>query len=372
MKKITECEDLRGKRVLVRSSLNVPVADGKVTNDYRIMRALPTLRYLHEQGAKVIVMAHIGRDPEETLQPVFTELEKYLPIKWGGKMDTPTFGEHVALMGNGDLLLAENTRQNVGEKTPEPEFAELMASFGDIYVNDAFAAAHREHDSTFAIAKLLPAYAGLNLIEEIAQLKRVMEPEHPSLFMIGGAKFDTKMPLVEKYLDDYDHVFVSGALMNDIFKAKGYEVGKSLISDVDLAGKEFLTNEKLLLPVDVVVDGPNGRRTCAPTQVAAEEAIMDAGPETVAMLKGYIENAKTVLWNGPFGNFEGGFADATLETVKLLAAADAFSVVGGGDTVAAIQELGLNDQLGFVSTGGGAMLALLEYGTLSTIELLNG
>ncbi len=372
MKKITEVTDLRGKRVIVRSSLNVPVKDGMVTNDYRIKRALPTLRYLHEQGAKVIVLAHIGREPEETLKPVYAELEKHLPIKWGGPIDATPFSEHMALLSDGNLLLAENTRQNAGEKTPEPEFAEEIAQFGDIYVNDAFAAAHREHDSTFAIAKLLPAYAGLNLIEEINHLKRVMTPEKPALFMIGGAKFDTKMPLVEKYLESYDHVFVSGALMNDIFKAKGYEVGTSLISDVNLTDAPFLSNEKLLLPIDVVVDGPNGRRTCKPDEVAADEAMMDAGPETVAMLKGYIDEAKTVLWNGPFGNFEGGFADGTLETVKLLAEAEAFSVVGGGDTVAAIQELGLNDQLGFVSTGGGAMLALLEYGTLSTIELLNG
>jgi phosphoglycerate kinase len=165
-------------------------------------------------------------------------------------------------------------------------------------------------------------------------------------------------------------LFVSGALMNDIFKAKGYEVGNSLVSDVDLSGQAFLENEKLLLPVDVVVVGPAGQTVKKPNEVTSDETIVDAGPETVAMLKGYINDAKTVLWNGPFGNFEEGFEASTIATVKLLAEAKAFSVIGGGDTVAATEKLGLNDELGFVSTGGGAMLTLLEYGTTPALEAL--
>ena len=370
MKKITDVENLQGKIVIVRASLNVPVADGVVTNAYRLQRALPTLRYLHEQGAKTIILGHIGRDPEETLQPVQVELEKHLPVQWGGPIATDRFKEHLAVLSDGHFLLAENLRQDEREKANDEAWAKEIAELAEVYVNDAFPNCHREHMSMVGLPAALPAYAGLNLIEEISHLERVMQPETPSLFLIGGAKFDTKMPLVEKYLDDYDQLFVSGALMNDIFKAKGYEVGTSLVSDVDLTGAAFLENEKLLLPVDVVVDGPNGRQVKKPNEVAPDEAMMDAGPATIAMLKPYIEEAKTVLWNGPFGSFEKGFAEGTLETVKLLAESDAFSVVGGGDTVAAIEELGLNDALGFVSTGGGAMLTLLEDGTTPAIEAL--
>jgi phosphoglycerate kinase len=370
MKKLTDVEKVRCKVVIVRASLNVPLSDGKVTNQYRLKRALPTLRYLSEQGAKTIIVGHIGRDPKETLQPVQTALENYLPVQWGGTIGTDRFKEHLAVLPEGHFLLAENLRQDEREKANDEAWGKEVAALADIYVNDAFPNCHREHMSMVGLPQHLPAYAGLNLIEELEHLKRVMQPESPSLFLIGGAKFDTKLPLVEKYLDDYDHLFVSGALMNDIFKAKGYEVGQSLVSDVDLSQASFLSHEKLLLPIDVVVEGPNGKQVRKPDEVAPDESMMDAGPATVEMLRSHINSAKTVLWNGPFGNFEKGYADSTLETVKLLAEADAFSVVGGGDTVAAIEQLELNDKLGFVSTGGGAMLTLLEDGTTPAIQAL--
>lgn len=370
MRNLTEAGDLKGKRVIVRASLNVPIQDGQVTNTYRIMRALPTLRYLHEMGAKTIIVAHIGRDKTESLKPVYEELEKFLPVQWGGVIGGENFAARVELMGNGDFLLAENLRQDEREKANDIEFAKAIAFYGDLYVNDAFANMHRTHASMHALAKLLPAYAGLNVSEEVVQLQRVMQPTHPALFMLGGAKFETKMPLVEKYLDKYDQVFVAGALANDIFKAKGYEVGQSMVSDVSLADADFLNSEKLLTPIDVVVEGPNGVRTTTPDDVAADEKIFDAGPETVAMLKEYITAAKTILWNGPFGNYEAGFADATESTMQLLAEADAFSVIGGGDTVAAVEKLGVNNKLGFVSTGGGAMLEYLEHGSTPQLDLL--
>ena len=240
-----------------------------------------------------------------------------------------------------------------------------------MYVNDAFAEAHREHASLSALAKLLPAYAGLNLLQEVNHLKRVMIPEHPSLFMIGGAKFETKMPLVEKYLDIYDQVFVGGALANDVFKALGYEVGTSLVSDVSLVGAPFLQSPKLLIPIDLIVEGPGGVRTCAPQQVQPDEKILDCGTATTDLLATYIEKAATVLWNGPFGNYEVGYKESTEETMRNLAKSKAFSVVGGGDTVAAIETLGLNDSIGFVSIGGGAMLVYLEEGRTLVLDLLN-
>lgn len=370
MKKITDAGELKGKRVLVRASLNVPIQAGEVKNSYRINRALPTLRYLNESGAKTIIIAHIGREKTDTLKPVYVELEKYLPIHWGGNIGSDEFNNRVALMNDGDFLLAENLRQDEREKANDENFAKDMSAYGDVYVNDAFANVHREHASMSALAKLLPAYSGLNVAEEVAHLARVTTPEHPALFLLGGAKFETKMPLIEKYLETYDQVFVAGALANDIFKAKGYEVGQSMVSDVSLEGATFLESDKLLIPLDVVVEGPEGVRTTSPDDVQADEKIFDCGPKTVELLSGYIEKAKTVLWNGPFGNYEAGFKESTEATVQLLVKADAFSVVGGGDTVAAIEKLGVVDKLGFVSTGGGAMLTYLEHGSTPALDLL--
>src|SRR6056297_4340437 len=217
MKKLNELTDLRGKRVIVRASLNVPVQAGVVTNSYRIDRALPTLRYLHEHGAKTIIVGHIGRDPEETLKPVHAVLDTYLPVQWGGTIATPRFNEHWEVLPDGHFLLAENLRQDEREKANDAAWAEALAALADIYVNDAFANCHREHMSMVGLPKYLPAYAGLNVSEEVEQLSRVMQPASPSLLLLGGAKFATKLPLIEKYLDDYDHLFISGALMNDIF-----------------------------------------------------------------------------------------------------------------------------------------------------------
>ncbi|HEY0964702.1 MAG TPA: phosphoglycerate kinase [Candidatus Paceibacterota bacterium] len=372
MKSITEVADLRGKRVIVRASLNIPLEeDGSIRNAFRLTRALATLRYLHEQGARTVIISHIGRKPEETLKPIFAALEKHLPIHWGGAVTGDEFKERAALISDGSFLMAENLRQDDREEANDEAFARTIAQFGDIYVNDAFAEAHREHASLFALAKLLPAYAGLTLREEVEQLRKVMVPQHPSLFLLGGAKFETKMPLVEKYLTEYDHVFVGGALANDVFKAKGYEVGTSLVSDVSLAGAAFLQSPKLLIPIDVVVKGPQGIRTCAPNEVAPDESIFDCGDTTIAMLAEHIKQAATVLWNGPFGNYEGGFKKSTEDTMHLLAESKAYSVVGGGDTVAAIEALGLNDKLGFVSIGGGAMLTYLEHGSTPVLDILN-
>lgn len=370
MRKITEVTDLKGKRVIVRSSFNVPISDGKVANAFRISKALGTLRYLKEAGARVIVIGHIGRKVEDTLKPVHAVLETFMPVRWGGLITDAAFKEHVALLSDGDVLLAENLRQDAREEANDAEFAALIAACGDIYVNDAFDNAHREHASMSALATLLPAYAGLNVIEEVAQLEKVVTPSHPALFLLGGAKFETKMPLVEKYLEIYDHVFIAGALMSDIFKAKGFEVGQSLVSDVSLRGAAFLDNPKLLLPIDVAVESEAGKRICAPHEVQAHERIMDCGPATTAMIEPYITAAQTILWNGPFGAYERGYIESTEATAKHLAEATAFSVVGGGDSVAAIEKLGLNDKLGFVSTGGGAMLTFLEHGSTPVLDLL--
>ena len=370
LKKITEREDLRGVTVLVRVSLNVPLENGVVRNNFRLKRALPTLEYLQNQGAKVIVIGHIGRDPKETLLPVYEEMKGMLPMTWGGSISDPTFTDIHQAMNEGDVVMCENLRQDEREKNNDSELVEIMAQYADIYVNDAFAVVHRDHASTLGLAKRLPAYAGLTLAEEVEKLSAVMDPEEPSLFILGGAKFQTKMPLIEKYLDIYDKVFIGGAIANDILKAKGYQIGQSLVSDISLANAPFLNNEKLLMPVDVVVDGPDGGVIKKLDEVTKEDKIYDIGPATVEVLRPLINEAKTVLWNGPFGNYEAGFEEGTEAVAKIVAAADGFSVIGGGDTVASVDKLGLNNDFEFVSIGGGSMLVFLEHGTTPALEAL--
>jgi len=370
METITAADDWRGKYVLVRSSLNVPLEDGVVRNAFRLKRALPTLRYLHERGAKTIILSHIGRLPEETLKPVYEELSKYLPLHWGGKVASDDFMKRRELMSDGDILLAENLRQDVREEANDASFVAELAALGDLYVNDAFAEAHRNHASTFGLAEKLPAFAGLTLTQEVTELKKAMHPTSPSLFLLGGSKFETKLPLVEKYLELYDYVFIGGALTHDILKARGIEVGLSLVSEISLQGASFLHNKKLLLPIDVIVEGPDGRQTKPVDKVLPQEKIYDCGPMTIDMLTTYIEKSKTVLWNGPFGVYEKGYFQSTEVTAKHVAESEAFSVVGGGDTVAAIEKLGLNDKFSFVSIGGGAMLSFLETGSTPAIDLL--
>jgi phosphoglycerate kinase len=371
LRSITEAGDLTGKYVIVRASFNVPLDGGEVRNAFRLNRALPTLTYLQKAGARTIVVSHIGREPEETLKPVFAAVASSLPkLTWGGSITDTHFKSVRDAMQDGDIVVCENLRQDAREEANDPEFVRIMAQFGDIYVNDAFAEAHRDHASTLGLAESLPAYAGLTLIEEVTELEKVMRPERPALFLLGGAKFETKMPLVEKYLDLYDFVFIGGALTNDVLKARGYEVGQSLVSDMSLEGSPILWSEKLLVPVDVIVDGQRGVATLPVDQVSPDEKILDCGPETVAMLERYINEAATILWNGPFGNYEAGFYEATELTAELIAQSKAFSVIGGGDTVAAVEKLGLNDKFGFVSIGGGSMLTLLEHGTTPVLEAL--
>lgn len=372
MKPVTQIQELAGKYVILRSSLNLPVVDGVVTNDYRLKKSLPTMRYLSDAGAKVILIGHIGRDRNDTLKPVFNVLQNYLPVQWGGVIGSTECLQRRELMQNGDILLLENTRQDERYENNDSTYDEEIAALGELFVFDAFAVAHREQASVTGIAAHLPSYAGLTMLAEVQKLSSVMKPTSPSLFIIGGAKFDTKMPLVEKYLRVYNHTFIGGALVNDVLKAKGFEVGTSLVSEVSLVGASFLNDPKLLLPVDLVVNGGSaGKRTCVIDQVQPDESILDVGPKTVAMLRDYILSAATILWNGPFGNYEGGYVEATEAVAKLIASSNATSVVGGGDTVGAIEKLGINDDFTHVSIGGGAMLQFLEDGTLPVITAIS-
>lgn len=356
---IKDVKDLRGKRVLLRASLNVPVKDGVVTETFRLEQALPTLDFLKAQGAKVIVVGHIGREPEDSLKPVFEAFLDMTDIKWGGD---------VASLQNGEAMLLENLRQDPRESEGDDDLAKELAALADIYVNDAFSDSHREHSSIVGVPKYLPSYFGFSFLREYVALGKVMKPVSPAVFILGGAKFETKMPLVLRYAEIYDTVFIGGALANDIFKARGYEVGTSLVSDVDLAGHAILDNARVMVPTDVVVKNGGGEREVGARGVETQEAILDIGPTALKELGAKLKNAKTILWNGPLGNFEKGYSLGTETLARAIAKSDAYSVVGGGDTIAAIRSLGLQDRFGFMSTAGGAMLVFLEKGTLPAIE----
>ncbi len=363
MNRITDRADWQGVYAVVRSSCNVPLTEtGEVRNTFRLAEALPTITYLMERGARVVMIAHIGRSPNDSLRPVYDSLRSSIPsLQWGGRVDDPACEAMRRHLRDGEVMLVENLRQHPGETGNDAAFAALLASLGDVYVNDAFDNIHREHASMLALPQLLPSYAGITLAREIDHLTKAMQPASPSLFILGGAKFETKIPLVEKYLAVYDQVFVGGALLNDLLVAEGYEVGRSLVSPVSLKGAAFLDNPKLIKTVDVVVDGPEGRRVVPITGIGCEDSIIDIGPETLEQLRPIVRTAKTILWNGPLGHYETA-PEATETLARMVAESAAYSVIGGGDTVAAVEAISATDQFGFVSSGGGAMLTFLETG----------
>lgn len=365
---IQDVHDVQGKRVLVRASLNVPVRDGIVADVFRLKSIVPTVNYLRERGARVILLGHIGREKTETLRPVCVALQKEFPVQWAGGTLGGVVEEQIGALENGQVLLLENVRAFDEETTNDEDFARDLASLADIYVNDAFADSHRSHASVVGIPQHIPSYFGFAFHTEYQALSRALLPEHPSLFILGGAKFETKQPLVEQFAKLYDHVFIAGALMNDLFKAKGYEVGTSLTSGTSLVHNPVMQIENILLPVDVSVQRGAEVHVTTPDKVRAHEAMMDIGPQTLAMLVPYIKNAKTILWNGPLGAYELGFDKFTKKCAALVAESHAVSIVGGGDTVAAIQSLGITKNITHVSTAGGAMLTFLETGTLPAID----
>ncbi len=365
----------------MRVDFNVPIVNGEVGDDYRIRAALPTINFLREKGAKVILISHIESPDGEksTLEPVARSLESLgVPVTFYKK--TEHAYDAIQEVGAGSCILLENLRQFPGEKTNDKKFAKELASLADIYVNDAFPVSHREHASIVGVPKLIPGYAGLQLEKEIANLSLAFKPVHPFLFILGGAKFETKLPLLEKFVKSADTIFVGGALANDFFQAEGLEVGRSLVSqDADLSKyvkNGVLREPKILIPVDIINES---RETKLANKVATEDKIVDAGKASTDMLRESIKRAQFILWNGPLGLYEEGYQEGTLVVARMIAEeADArgpgnapISMVGGGDTLAAIASLGLQDKFTFVSTGGGAMLDFLAQGTLPGIEALN-
>lgn len=381
MRTIRDIKVFENIPILVRAALNVPIENGQVVNDYRLRRAVPTITYLQERGAKVILISHIGEQGTETLAPVVTALKGLVQ---GISFFPETIGERargaVRDLAPGQILVLENLRRDKGETRNEPAFAKELAALADIFVEDSFDTCHRLHASIVGVPKLLPSYAGLLLEQEIGALSQALTPKHPAFAVIGGAKFNTKEAVLTKLLEMYDHIFIGGALAHDFLKESGQEIGKSLASAADeKAIRKLLANPKLILPVDSLVipastvGSMNARaeaRIAPLGQVRPDEVILDHGPGTTALLSNFAHKAKTILWNGPLGNYESGFIEATDSFAHAVATSGAHSVVGGGDTVASIEGLGLLPRFSFVSTGGGAMLDFLAKGTLPGIEAL--
>jgi phosphoglycerate kinase len=280
-------------------------------------------------------------------------------------------------MAAGDVLMLENLRRNKGETANDPAFATSLAELADVFVEDAFDVCHREHASVVGVPELLPSYAGLLVEEEVKHLTKALNPGTPSLAIIGGAKFSTKEPVLKRLLEVYNRVFVGGALANDFMRASGKGVGKSLLSkDTDEREiRALLASPRLMLPLDEVTATKGSMRAAGHTvsldAVPADEMILDDGPKTVDALAKLTIGAKTILWNGPLGNYENGFVDATEGLAKAIAQSDAYSILGGGDTVAAVEKLGLSEKFSFISTGGGAMLDFLATGTLPGLKVLS-
>jgi len=371
--RIHDAGPLAGKRVLVRADFNVPVVDGVVIDSTRISKNLRTIKWLVAQGAKVGVISRI-ESAGKTLEPIVPLLSAAVPVTFCRGLDL--FSRTLATTDTGRIVLLENVRLLDGEMTNDPGLARLLAATADIFVNDAFSVSHRMHASVVGIAAHIPSYAGLQFEAEYKALSAALTPEHPFVFMLGGAKFDTKVPLVQKFLELADTVFVGGALAHNFFRAAGYDIGHSLVAEGSFNEKELLKNGKLFLPVDVIAettDGSKQTRVTIPEALRSDEKIVDNGPKTVAQLIALAHAAKLVVWNGPLGAYEFGYKHYTLDLARGLSecALDGVkTILGGGDTVAAIKELDIEHTFTHVSTAGGAMLEFLEKGTLPGIEAL--
>ena len=375
--------DIRGKRVLIREDLNVPVDNGKVTSDARIRAALPTLEYAVKQGAKVMVMSHLGRpqeglsidqQPELSLEPVASRISELSGLTV--RLET-SYLEGVSF-GDEDILLFENIRINVGEKSNDESLAKKLALLADIFVMDAFGTAHRAQASTEGVARFAPvACAGPLLSAELSALgKALADPVRPMTAIVGGSKVSTKLEVLNSLVEKVDSLVVGGGIANTFLAATGINVGKSLC-EVGLSGtaKQLLDRVHIPLPTDVVVAKALSADATAVTksvhEVKADEMILDIGPDSMAAICEMMGQAGTILWNGPVGVFElSQFAEGTKALALSIVESQAFSLAGGGDTLAAIEQFGLSDKISYISTGGGAFLEFVEGKTLPAVAAL--
>src|SRR5690606_4270724 len=390
-KKTVRDVDVKGKRVFVRVDFNVPMQDGKITDDTRIRAALPTIQYLSEQGAKVILASHLGRPKGQVVEELrLTAAGKRLseligkPVRKTNEAFGETVKAEIAKMEDGDILLLENVRFYPGETKNDPELARSFAELADLYVNDAFGAAHRAHASTEGIAQYIPAVSGFLMEKELNVLGEAMEnPKRPFTAIIGGAKVKDKIGVIENLLEKADNLIIGGGLAYTFVKAQGYEIGKSLLEEdkIELA-KEFMAKAKekgvnFYMPVDVVVAKEFSED--AETKVVDIKEIpsnweaLDIGPKTRELYTDIVKNSALVIWNGPMGVFEfDKFAEGTKAVAQALAdAANTYTIIGGGDSAAAAEKFNLADKMDHISTGGGASLEFIEGKVLPGVAALN-
>ncbi len=391
MKKTVRDIDVKGKKVLVRCDFNVPMQDGKITDDTRIVSALPTIEYLVQHGAKVILMSHMGRPDGEpkkefTLRPVADRLSQLLgkPVIFesADRVVDEKVRQAAAALAEGDVMLLENVRFRKEETKNGAEFAKELASLGDIFVNDAFGTAHRAHASTAGIADYLPCVSGFLIEKEVQFLGNAVEnPARPFVAIMGGAKVGDKIPVIENLLKKVDALIIGGGMAYTFFKAEGLEIGTSILDkdSLELAKDIFAKAEaagvKLLLPVDAVCakEFKNDTEFAVydKDKIPSDRMGMDIGPKTVELFQKEIAEAKTIVWNGPMGVFEmPHFAEGTRAIAEALAASDAVTVIGGGDSAAACEQFGLKDKMTHISTGGGASLEFLEGKVLPGIAVI--
>ncbi len=389
-KKTLRDVDVRGRKVLVRVDFNVPLEEGHVADDTRIRAALPTIQYLLDNGAAVILMSHLGRpkgkpDPKYSLRPVADHLSNLLgkPVKFCPEVVGPTAEAMAQALQPGEVMLLENTRFHPGEKANDPEFARQLAALAGpngLFVNDAFGSAHRAHASVVGVAQYLPAVAGFLMEKELDFLGRLLTaPERPFVAILGGAKISDKIGVIRSLLEKADRLLIGGGMANTFLKAQGLEVGDSLVEEEALEeAKRLLTEsgDRLVLPVDAVIAdrfAPDAaRRVVSADRVPPGWRILDIGPETVNRFRSELQGAKTVFWNGPMGVFEfPAFAEGTFAVARALAELDgAVTVVGGGDSVAAVKQAGVADKITHISTGGGASLEFVEGKELPGVAVL--
>lgn len=383
--------DVAGKRVFVRVDFNVPIHDGVITDDTRIRETLPTIKYLIEQGAKIILASHLGRPKGQVVEEFrLTQVAKRLSELLGGKpvaKADETVGDavkaQVEKLNNGDILLLENVRFYPGEEKNDPEFAKQLAELADIYVNDAFGAAHRAHASTEGIAHHLPAVSGLLMEKELEVLgKALQEPERPFTAIIGGAKVKDKIGVIENLLNIADNILIGGGIAYTFFKAQGYEIGKSLVDEekLDLAlgfiEKAKEKNVNFYLPVDIVVGDDFSEdanvQVVDVDKIPADWEGLDIGPKTREIYADVIKKSKLVVWNGPMGVFEmDKFAEGTKAVAQACAETEGYTILGGGDSAAAAEKFQLADKMNHISTGGGASLEFMEGKALPGVVALN-
>lgn len=382
--------DLKGKKVLCRVDFNVPLQNGKITDETRINAALPTIKYLREAGAKVILITHLGRPKGEvvkelSLTPVAKRLSNILgeKVKKTDSVYGPEVTDEIAKLENGDLLLLENVRFEAGEEKNDPALIEKLAEMADVYVNDAFGTAHRAHASTAGVASKLPAVAGFLMEKEIKILGQALDhPERPFTAIIGGSKVKDKINVIDNLLDKVDNILIGGGLAYTFLKAQGYEIGNSLVEEdkLDLA-KGFIEkakkkNVEFILQTDVVVADAFSKdanyKTVAVDKIESGWMGLDIGPESCELYEKVILESKLIVWNGPMGVFEmEQFANGTKSVANALAKTEGYSVIGGGDSAAAVEQFGLSKEMDHVSTGGGASLEFMEGKELPGIKELN-